>query len=207
MKHSIKRLLDVMTAVIILLILSPFLLIIALMIKVDSQGSVFFSQPRIGQHAQTFNIIKFRTMVTNAENQGLGLKTAENDLRITKVGKYLRKLSLDEIPQLFNVLKGEMSLIGPRPAPVHHLDTYSDKEKKRLNMRPGITGWAQVNGRNVLTWPERIEKDIWYVENYSLWLDVKILFRTLKVILLSEGVYSGRNDTVVDESNKDKYQK
>ncbi|GGN66859.1 hypothetical protein GCM10007971_37200 [Oceanobacillus indicireducens] len=140
-------------------------------------------------------------MVDNAEQMGTGLTTAEKDPRITKIGKLLRKTSIDEIPQLVNVIKGDMSFIGPRPAPVKHLKKYSETDRKRLQVLPGITGWSQVNGRNVLTWPERIEKDIWYVNNISLWLDLRILLKTVKVVLLSEGIYSGRNDDKVEKEN------
>ena len=141
-------------------------------------------------------------MIDNAEKMGTGLTTAQNDPRITRVGKILRKTSIDELPQLINVLKGDMSFIGPRPAPVHHLKQYNENERQRLKVLPGITGWAQVNGRNILTWPERIEKDIWYVNNISFLLDLKIAFKTIKVVLLSEGVYSGRNDAKVAKENK-----
>src|SRR5699024_5219376 len=133
---------------------------------------------------------------------GTGLTTAEKDPRITRMGKLLRKTSVDEIPQLVNVLKGDMSFIGPRPAPVKHLEKYSKSDRERLQVLPGITGWSQVNGRNVLTWPERIVKDIWYVNNISFWLDVRILLKTIKVVILSEGVYSGRNDDKVEKESK-----
>lgn len=202
MYFKIKRLLDFFFSLAILTLLLPLLIIVAILIKLDSRGPIIFKQYRIGKSGSKFKVWKFRTMIHNAEKLGTGLKTAEKDPRITKVGKYLRKLSVDELPQLINILKGDMSFIGPRPAPVLHLEGYSEKELGRLEVLPGITGWAQVNGRNKLTWPERIEKDIWYVQNISFWLDTKILLMTLKVVLLSEGVYSGRNDSKVEEVNR-----
>lgn len=199
---TIKRILDFLFSLIILLILLPLFLVVAILIKLDSKGPVIFKQSRLGKDGNVFKVWKFRTMIDNAEKMGTGLTTAQNDPRITRVGKILRKASIDELPQLINVLKGDMSFIGPRPAPVHHLKQYNENERQRLKVLPGITGWAQVNGRNILTWPERIEKDIWYVNNISFLLDLKIAFKTIKVVLLSEGVYSGRNDAKVAKENK-----
>jgi len=199
---TVKRSLDLLFSFVALVVLLPLFIIIAISIKSDSRGPVIFKQARLGRDGKPFKVWKFRTMVDNAEKMGTGLATAEKDPRITRVGKLLRKTSVDEIPQLVNILKGDMSFIGPRPAPVQHLEKYSKTDRKRLNVLPGITGWSQVNGRNILTWPERIEKDIWYVDNISIWLDIKILFKTVKVVFLSEGVYSGRNDTKVEKENK-----
>lgn len=199
---TIKRIIDFLFSLIILLILLPLFLVVAILIKLDSKGPVIFKQSRLGKDGNVFKVWKFRTMIDNAEKMGTGLTTAQNDPRITRVGKILRKTSIDELPQLINVLKGDMSFIGPRPAPVHHLKQYNENERQRLKVLPGITGWAQVNGRNILTWPERIEKDIWYVNNISFLLDLKIAFKTIKVVLLSEGVYSGRNDAKVAKENK-----
>lgn len=199
---TIKRIIDFLFSLIILLILLPLFLVVAILIKLDSKGPVIFKQSRLGKNGNVFKVWKFRTMIDNAEKMGTGLTTAQNDPRITRVGKILRKTSIDELPQLINVLKGDMSFIGPRPAPVHHLKQYNENERQRLKVLPGITGWAQVNGRNILTWPERIEKDIWYVNNISFLLDLKIAFKTIKVVLLSEGVYSGRNDAKVAKENK-----
>lgn len=189
---------DSILSLILLIILSPLLIITAILIKVDSRGPIIFKQPRIGKEGSIFKVWKFRTMIDNAEKMGGGLTTAERDPRITRLGNFLRKISIDEIPQLLNILKGDMSFIGPRPAPVIHLEKYSDYDRIRLRVSPGITGWAQVNGRNKLTWPERIEKDVWYVKNISFILDIKIIFKTIKVVLLSEGIYSGRNDSNVN---------
>lgn len=199
---TIKRIIDFLFSLIILLILLPLFLVVAILIKLDSKGPVIFKQSRLGKDGNVFKVWKFRTMIDNAEKMGTGLTTAQNDPRITRVGKILRKASIDELPQLINVLKGDMSFIGPRPAPVHHLKQYNENERQRLKVLPGITGWAQVNGRNILTWPERIEKDIWYVNNISFLLDLKIAFKTIKVVLFSEGVYSGRNDAKVAKENK-----
>lgn len=199
---TIKRIIDFLFSLIILLILLPLFLVVAILIKLDSKGPVIFKQSRLGKDGNVFKVWKFRTMIDNAEKMGTGLTTAQNDPRITRVGKILRKTSIDELPQLINVLKGDMSFIGPRPAPVHHLKQYNENERQRLKVLPGITGWAQVNGRNILTWPERIEKDIWYVNNISFLLDLKIAFKTIKVVLFSEGVYSGRNDAKVAKENK-----
>lgn len=201
-----KRICDFIFALMILTMLSPILTIISILIKMDSKGPVIFKQSRLGKHGTTFKVWKFRTMCDNAEKMGIGLSTAKNDPRITRIGKILRKTSIDELPQLFNIIQGKMSFIGPRPAPISHLEKYSKLDLKRLEILPGITGWAQVNGRNKLTWPERIEKDIWYVENLSFLLDIIIILKTIKVVLSSEGVYSGRNDSKIknnqtEESN------
>ncbi len=185
--QTCKRVFDLLCTLLILVLLSPLLLVVVLTIKITSPGGVFFKQQRLGLHGKIFWVYKFRSMVPNAVNIGSGMFVEEDDPRITPVGKILRKTSIDELPQLFNVLRGEMSLVGPRPAPLHHLDIYDERQRNRLNMKPGITGWAQVNGRIALYWPERIELDLWYVENYSLWLDLKILSKTVTVIFLHRG--------------------
>jgi len=169
------------------------------LIKIDSKGPVIFKQNRVGKNKEIFTIYKFRTMVENAENKGSGFYVKENDDRITRVGNFLRKTSLDELPQLYNVLKGDMSLVGPRPTLKYQVDEYDDFEELRLNVKPGITGWAQVNGRNILSWPEKIKLDVWYVKNRSLLLDIKILIKTIK-ILFTHKVYS-------DSSFDDDYEK
>jgi undecaprenyl phosphate N,N'-diacetylbacillosamine 1-phosphate transferase len=151
----------------------------------------------MGKGGKIFKAYKFRTMIENAMDIGLGVETAKDDFRVTPVGRLLRNWSLDELPQLINVLKGEMSLIGPRPALPHQIKKYSEFEKKRLAVKPGITGWAQVNGRNLISWKERIKLDLWYVENQSLWLDFKILLMTPKVLLSREGLY-GKEGVVKD---------
>ena len=185
----LKRLFDIAVSLAVLIILLPLFGIIALAIKVDDRGPVFFRQQRSGYQGQIFTIYKFRTMVVNADKQGAGVFVEENDSRITRVGNLLRKTSLDELPQLINILKGEMSLVGPRPTLPYQVENYDQHQMKRLDMKPGITGWAQVKGRSSLSWPERIEKDLWYIENWSLWLDFKIMLITFKVVLAKSNLY------------------
>lgn len=177
---------------------SPLLLSIAAAIKLEDGGPVFFRQERIGKDGRPFQIYKFRTMVVNADELLEKDGTVKVD-RITKVGKLLRFTSLDELPQLFNILGGEMSIVGPRPVLRGHLDRYTEEQRRRLEVRPGITGLAQVNGRNTLPWSRRIEYDVEYVDRFSLVLDLEILFRTIKVVLLREGVALDRNPEQVDD--------
>ena len=185
----IKRIFDILASGIALIILLPIFVIIGILIKLDSKGPVFFIQERVGKDGKIFKAYKLRTMVDNAEKIGLRYEIAKNDNRITRVGKYLR-WGIDELPQLINVFKGEMSLVGPRPALPHQVKKYSEREKRRLEVKPGITGWALVNGRNKLSWSERIKLDIWYIDYWSLWLDLKILFKTVWVVVFKrEGIY------------------
>lgn len=190
----IKHGLDKLIAFILFIAVSPIFFIIALGIKLTSKGPIFFIQDRVGKDGKDFKIYKFRTMVQNAEHIGSGIYTEENDPRITKIGRFLRKTSLDELPQLINILKGDMSIIGPRPTLRYQVDKYNEYQMGRLKMRPGVTGLAQVNGRNSLPWSKRIEYDIEYVNNYSLWLDLKIMIKTVKVVLTAEGVYGERDE-------------
>jgi len=199
----IKSIIDFVGSFLGIIIISPILLIIALSIKFTSKGPVFFKQERLGKNGKTFEIIKFRTMVLNAENLGTGLfvKT-ETDNRITKVGKLLRATSLDELPQLFNVLQGNMSLVGPRPPVPHHpnkFDNYPNFQRKRFNMKPGITGLTQVTVRNSVSWDRRIDVDVEYVEKFNVWLDIKILFKTIKKMIVRESIYldSANEDTKI----------
>jgi len=185
-----------------LLVLWPLLLAIALWIKLDSRGPVFFRQTRAGRQGQPFSIFKFRTMVVDAEKSGYF--TAAGDARVTRAGRFLRATSLDELPQLFNILKGEMSIVGPRPTLPYQVEQYTPYQRRRLEMPPGVTGWAQINGRNALSWPERIELDVWYVEHWSLWLDLKILLKTPLVWLKGEGVYAEKEKFVVGDGDLDK---
>lgn len=198
----IKRIIDLVLSVVGLIVLSPLFLIIAICIKLDSEGPVFFLQERAGFKGKPFMIYKFRSMVNNAVNMGDGYYTGENDPRITRVGRFLRNTSLDEIPQLINIIKGEMSIIGPRPTLMYQVKEYDDFQKRRLLMKPGITGLAQVNGRNSLTWPERIKYDVKYVDNYSLWLDIKIFFKTIIVVFKKEGVYSGKENFKINQKDE-----
>jgi len=199
---GIKHLLDKIFSFILLVILSPIFILIAILIKLDSKGPVFFIQQRVGKDNKLFNIYKFRTMVPDAINIGSGVYTEENDPRITRIGRFLRKTSLDELPQLINILKGEMSFIGPRPTLAYQVEQYNDFQRKRLLMRPGVTGLAQVNGRNSLSWPERIEYDVKYVENYSLMLDFKILLKTFLVIFKQEGLYAEKEKFLIGGEKK-----
>jgi len=185
--QALKRLFDLIGILLLLVLLSPLFIIVALAIKITSPGDVIFKQQRLGLNREVFWMYKFRSMIPNAQNIGPGMFVEKDDPRITPVGKIIRKTSIDELPQLFNVLRGEMSLVGPRPAPLHHLDKYDERHLKRFLVRPGVTGWAQVNGRVALYWPERIELDLWYVDNYSLLLDLKILLQTVQVVLSHRG--------------------
>ncbi len=178
----VKRIFDFIASLFGLIILLPFFIIIAIFIKLDSKGPVFFRQERAGKNGNPFIIYKFRTMVENAENKGAGYFIEKNDSRITKIGSFLRKYSIDEFPQLINVLKGDMSLVGPRPTLMYQIEKYNNLQRQRLKVKPGITGWAQVNGRNDLSWPEKIEYDVWYVKKRNLLLDIKIIFRTFSVL-------------------------
>jgi exopolysaccharide biosynthesis polyprenyl glycosylphosphotransferase len=184
-----KRAFDAVAAAALTLAAAPLMAALAVAIKATDRGPVFFRQTRVGKDGKPFRVFKFRTMVLNAEQKGLGLAVAHNDDRITKVGHLLRNTSLDELPQLLNVLRGEMSLVGPRPTVPSQVERYTDFQRQRLLVRPGMSGWAQINGRNALSWERRIELDVWYVRNWSFALDVSILFRTLKVVLLREGLY------------------
>lgn len=185
----IKRFFDLIFVIPGIIILSPVLLAIILAIELDSAGPIFFLQERVGRDGRLFSIMKFRTMIPDAVKQGLGYYTAEDDPRITRVGRFLRKWSLDELPQLFNVLKGDMSLVGPRPTLKYQVDEYTSRQMNRLLVKPGITGLAQVSGRNVIAWPERIEIDIDYIKRWSIWLDVKIMFKTIGTLFARKGVY------------------
>lgn len=179
-KRFLKRVFDLLFATIIFIVSSPILLIIAVAIKLDSKGPVVFKQVRLGKGAKEFYIYKFRTMVVNAEAGGV--YSDNNDPRITRVGNILRKTSLDELPQCINIIKGDMSFIGFRPPLTYHpwpIEEYTTEQKRMFGVRPGITGWAQVNGRKAVEWNKRIELNIWYVENVSFWTDIKILFTTV----------------------------
>jgi lipopolysaccharide/colanic/teichoic acid biosynthesis glycosyltransferase len=169
---------------------------LALTIKIDSKGPVFFRQERLGRNGKVFKIVKFRTMIKNAESVGTGVYTSNNDNRVTKVGKFLRGASLDELPQLFNILFGSMSIVGPRPPVKYHpylYEDYPERFKDRFSMRPGITGYAQVIGRNTLTWSERFEYDLIYIQKFNLILDLKIIFKTFMVFNNKKEIFDTEN--------------
>lgn len=182
----IKRFLDILVSAVALVVLSPLLLLLALLVRLTSEGPAIFKQKRIGKDGKVFEIYKFRSMCVGAEGQGSGVYSGKGDARVTKIGKILRATSLDELPQFVNILKGEMSFIGPRPPLTYHPWDYSEYTKEQLRMfevRPGITGWAQVNGRKDVEWNRRIELNVWYVDHMSLWLDIKIMFMTVFKVL------------------------
>jgi len=185
----VKRIMDVGLAMVGLIIVAPLLFVSAIAIKLDSYGPVFFRLPVAGLRGKGFDQWKLRTMVHGARESGDRFETSSDDPRITRVGHFLRRWSIDELPQLWNVLRGEMSMVGPRPAFFEIASKYSGEQARRLAMRPGLTGLAQVQGRNLLTWAERVELDISYVQHYSLWLDCEIMARTIPVLFHGEGVY------------------
>jgi undecaprenyl phosphate N,N'-diacetylbacillosamine 1-phosphate transferase len=189
----IKPFLDKFIALTILLITSPLLLFVIILLFVLNKGSVWFLQPRPGYKEKIFKVIKFKTMTDQRDHQN---ELLPDEKRLTAMGKFIRKTSLDEIPQLINVLKGDMSIVGPRPLLVEYLPLYNERQRKRHDVRPGITGWAQVNGRNAVAWPQRLEHDAWYVEHMSFALDLKILFLTLIKVLKAEGISSGTSVTM-----------
>jgi lipopolysaccharide/colanic/teichoic acid biosynthesis glycosyltransferase len=184
-KRFFKQIIDFFIAFTALVILSPLLLIVVILLGFANKGNPFFFQNRPGKDERIFKIVKFRTMTNERDENGILLPDAD---RLTGIGKFVRKTSIDEIPQLINVLMGDMSLIGPRPLLPEYLPIFNERQKKRHSVRPGITGWAQVNGRNAISWNKKFEYDVWYVENLSFTLDMKILFKTIKKVIISEGI-------------------
>ncbi|HKP92237.1 MAG TPA: sugar transferase [Thermoleophilaceae bacterium] len=186
-----SRALDLAIAAVALVVASPVLALAALAIRLESRGSPIYRQRRVGLHGEPFDMLKLRTMVAGAEHIGAGLAVNEGDPRITRVGALLRRFSLDELPNLVNVLRGDMAIVGPRPTIQAQVDQYTEGQRRRLEVKPGITGWAQVNGRASLPWPERIQLDVWYVDNRSLLLDLRILARTARMLATGHGLYKG----------------
>ena len=184
-KRFFKQIIDFFIVFTALVILSHILLIVVILLGFANKGNPFFFQNRPGKDERIFKIIKFRTMTNERDENGILLPDAD---RLTGIGKFVRKTSIDEIPQLINVLMGDMSLIGPRPLLPEYLPIFNERQKKRHSVRPGITGWAQVNGRNAISWNKKFEYDVWYVENLSFTLDIKILFKTIKKVIISEGI-------------------
>ena len=187
-----KEIFDKIVSFVALVILLPIFLVVAILIKIDSKGTVFFRQERVGKNGKIFKPFKFRTMITGADEKTKGIYIDKENPYVTRVGKFLRRSGIDELPQVINVLKADMSFVGPRPTLQYQVEKYNDFQKKRLLMKPGITSWALIHGRNKLTWPERIEYDVWYVEHWSFWFDIKILFKTVWVVAKGEGLYADR---------------
>lgn len=191
-KHFFKRVFDFLISLIAIICLSPLFLVLIVLLHFANKGAgVFFLQDRPGKDAKLFNVIKFKSMTDETDENGVPLP---NDQRITKIGKFMRKFSLDELPQLFNILKGDMSLIGPRPLLTRYLLLYTPEQARRHEVRPGLTGWAQVHGRNNITWKEKFELDLWYVDHCTLWTDIKVIFMTIK------NVFSGKDVSVMSGS-------
>jgi lipopolysaccharide/colanic/teichoic acid biosynthesis glycosyltransferase len=203
MSNIVKRLMDLVFSVIVLILLLPLFILIALMIKIDSTGPVLFKQKRLTKNGKVFQIYKFRSMIIDAENTGSGLFNFENDKRVTRIGKIIRKTSLDELPQIFNVLKGDMSLVGPRPSVLNEIGDYNDlneKYRKRYNMKGGITGLAQISGRNELPWSIKINYDNEYIDlfkKYGIFIDIKILFMTVISVFNSKDIYEVKNEQYI----------
>ena len=186
-----RRALDVVVAATALVLSSPLLAIAIVAIRLESRGHPIYRQRRVGRDGREFDVLKLRTMVDGAESIGAGLAIDAGDPRITRVGRMLRRTSLDELPNLINVLRGEMAIVGPRPTVPVQVSQYTERQRGRLAARPGITGWAQVNGRTSLPWPERIELDLWYIEHRTWRLDLQILLRSVQLVLRGEGLYKG----------------
>ena len=191
MRRNASRALDLIVASLVLAIGSPLLAVAALLIKLESRGPVFYRQRRVGRGGDPFELWKLRTMVPGAEAMGAGIYVVEGDPRITRVGRLLRRFSLDELPNLVNVLRGEMSLVGPRPTVQVQVDRYTERQRGRLRVRPGLTGWAQIHGRTSLPWDQRIELDLWYVEHRKLKTDLVIVWQTIRMLVNGDGLYKG----------------
>jgi lipopolysaccharide/colanic/teichoic acid biosynthesis glycosyltransferase len=189
--RAARRAFDVVAALAGLVAFAPVVAVAVVAIRLESPGHPFYAQRRVGKDGEPFDILKLRTMVSGAEGIGAGLAVNEGDARITRVGKVLRRFSIDEVPNLWNVLRGEMAIVGPRPTVPVQVEQYTERQWGRLSVKPGITGWAQVNGRTRLPWAERIELDLWYVAHRSLWLDARIVARTFTMVLTGRGLYKG----------------
>jgi lipopolysaccharide/colanic/teichoic acid biosynthesis glycosyltransferase len=198
MRGPVRRAFDVLVAAAGLTLLSPVMLAAIVAIRLESPGHPLYRQRRVGLGGEEFDMLKLRTMVSGAEAMGAGLAVNHGDARITRVGAFLRRTSLDEVPNLVNVLRGEMSIIGPRPTVPVQVAQYTERQRGRLAVKPGITGWAQVNGRASLPWPERIELDLWYAEHRTTALDIKIMWMTVRMLLSAHGLYKGDTGGWVD---------
>ncbi len=191
--RPLKRSLDLLIGLIAVVGTAPIVAVCAVAVKLDSRGPVIFKQLRVGLDGKEFEIYKLRTMVVGADTMGAGLAVDEGDSRITRIGGFLRRWSLDELPNLWNVVSGEMSLVGPRPTLPSQVADYTERQRMRLSVKPGITGWAQVSGRSTLPWAERIELDIWYIEHLSPLLDLKIILGTIRMVFTGSGLYRGES--------------
>jgi lipopolysaccharide/colanic/teichoic acid biosynthesis glycosyltransferase len=198
MPEPLRRLFDVLVSAIVLAVTSPIVALAILAIRLESKGHPIYRQHRVGKDGAPFDVLKLRTMVSGAEKMGAGLAVDDGDSRITRVGALLRRTSIDELPNLVNVLKGEMSIIGPRPTVPVQVAQYTDRQRGRLALKPGITGWAQVNGRASLPWPQRIELDLFYIEHATTALDLKILYLTARMLVTGHGLYKGETGGWVD---------
>jgi lipopolysaccharide/colanic/teichoic acid biosynthesis glycosyltransferase len=198
MRGVVRRVFDILVALLGLLVLGPAVVAAVVAIRLESRGHPIYRQRRVGLDGDEFDMLKLRTMVSGAETMGAGLAVNHGDARITRVGAFLRRSSLDEVPNLVNVLRGEMSIIGPRPTVPVQVAQYTPRQRGRLSVKPGITGWAQVNGRASLPWPERIELDLWYVEHRTTALDLKIMWMTVRMLLSGHGLYKGDTGGWVD---------
>lgn len=196
-----KRIFDISVSGLSLLIFSPFLILIAFLVRIKLGSPVLFRQIRPGLHGEPFTIYKFRTMTDEKDDKGELLPDEE---RLTSFGQFLRRLSLDELPELINVLKGNMSIVGPRPLRMYYLDRYSLEQARRHEVKPGITGWAQINGRNLLTWDEKFQLDVWYVDNWTIWLDIRIILRTLVMVIKREGISAEGHATMPEFMGSEK---
>ena len=205
-KRFFKRLFDILLSLTGIIIAGIPMLLVAVAVKIDSKGPAIFKQERLGVGGKVFNIYKFRSMCVNAEHTGSGVYSGKGDARVTRVGKILRATSIDELPQMFNILKGDMSFVGPRPPLTYHpwpLAEYTDEQRRMFEVRPGITGWAQINGRKAVEWNQRIKLNVWYVDNLSLWLDIKIVFKTVfKVLRNSDNENVGATVVAAESSNE-----
>jgi sugar transferase EpsL len=197
----IKRMIDLLGAITGLLMLSPLLIVIAFLIKKKIGSPIIFAQKRPGQAGIPFTFYKFRTMTNETDANGIFLRDSD---RLIPFGQFLRKMSLDELPSLFNVLRGDISLVGPRPLLVEYLDLYTAEQARRHEVKPGITGWAQVNGRNAISWEEKFNLDVWYVDNYSIFIDIKILFLTIIRVIKRDGIYTKNSETMPTFQGKSK---
>jgi lipopolysaccharide/colanic/teichoic acid biosynthesis glycosyltransferase len=200
MPEPLRRIFDVLVSAAVLALTSPIVALAILAIRLESKGHPIYRQHRVGKDGAPFDVLKLRTMVSGAETMGAGLAVDDGDSRITKVGALLRRTSIDELPNLVNVLRGEMSIIGPRPTVPVQVAQYTDRQRGRLALKPGITGWAQVNGRASLPWPQRIELDLFYIEHATTALDLRILWLTARMLVTGHGLYKGETGGWIDPS-------